>query len=195
MKSSLRLSFVSGLFLALMASMIGPGEAWAHVGAPYPVLMEEPVGPYLLSGKSILTTSRIKSVVKDSSDFNDPEIRLVALKNSTSESFVQRQMPEASLHAIANYNEGIQMLLTGSVDAMVADVPILKLSMLRYPDAGMGIVEPQLSVEPLGIALAMGDIQFENLLRNYLLAFDKAGLIPRLQQKWLEDNSWMVYLP
>jgi len=153
------------------------------------------VGPYLLSGKSILTTSRIKSVVKDSSDFNDPEIRLVALKNSTSESFVQRQMPEASLHAIANYNEGIQMLLTGSVDAMVADVPILKLSMLRYPDAGMGIVEPQLSVEPLGIALAMGDIQFENLLRNYLLAFDKAGLIPRLQQKWLEDNSWMVYLP
>jgi len=153
------------------------------------------VGPYTLSGKSMITTARIKQVVKSTDEFNDPQIRIVALEKSTSETFVQRQLPRASLHSIADYNAGIEMLLTGEVDAMVADVPILQLIMLRYPDAGLGIVEPQLSVEPLGIAIPSGDAQFENLLRNYLRAFDKAGLIPELRKTWFEDNRWVATLP
>lgn len=153
------------------------------------------VGPYILSGKSMLTTARIKNVVKSSADFNDPEIRIVALKDSTSESFVQRGLPKASLYGIANYNEGIQMLLTGSMDAMVADINILKLAMLRYPDAGLGIIEPQLSIEPLGIAIPKGDSQFENLMRNYLHAFDRGKVIEALRNKWFEDNSWIATLP
>lgn len=153
------------------------------------------VGPYTLSGKTILTTARIKGVVKTGADFNDPEIRIVALKNSTSESFVQRQLPKASFHSIPNYNEGIEQLLTGEIDAMVADIPVLQLAMLRYPDAELGIVEPQLSVEPLGIAIRKDDPQFENLLRNYLHAFEQAGLLPRLRKKWFEDNSWIATLP
>jgi len=153
------------------------------------------VGPYTLSGKSILTTQRIKGVVKDGTEFNDPEIRVVALKNSTSETFVQRKLPEASMQPIANYNEGIQMLLTGRIDAMVADIPILKLSMLRYPDAGLSMIEPPLSTEPIGIAIPSNDAQFENLLRNYMSSLEKTGLTARLHQKWFEDNSWIALLP
>ena len=162
------------------------------------------VGPYTLSGKSMLTTARVKEVVNNGAEitasdlgteFNNPAIQVAALENSTSESFVQRELPKASLHTIRNYNEGIQLLLTGRVDAMIADIPILKLSMLRYPDAGLGIIEPPLSIEPLGIAIGRDDKQFENLVRNYLSAFEKTGLIPRLRQKWFEDNSWIALLP
>jgi ABC-type amino acid transport substrate-binding protein len=153
------------------------------------------VGPYLLSGKSIITTERIKKVVQSGADFNDPEIRVVALEGSTSEIFAQRQLPDASFLSIANYNDGIEMLLTGGVDAMVADIPILKLIKLRYSEAALGILEPQLSVEPLGIAISRKDPQFENLLRNYLHGMDQAGLIPRLRKKWFEDNSWIETLP
>lgn len=153
------------------------------------------VGPYTLSGKSMLTTARIKKVATSGADFNDPEIRIVALRDSTSESFVRRQLPKADLHTIPNYNEGIQMLLTGQVDAMVADIPILQLSMLRYPDASLAMIEPQLSVEPLGLAIAQGDAQFENLLRNYLHAFEQSGLLPRLRDRWFKDNNWIATLP
>jgi hypothetical protein len=39
-----------GLVLCwLVQGLLAPGVARAHVGAPYPVLMEEPVGPYLVS--------------------------------------------------------------------------------------------------------------------------------------------------
>ena len=153
------------------------------------------VGPYTLSGKSMLTTARIKKVVKDPAEFNDPEIRVVALKNSTSESFVKRNLPEASLQTIPNYNDGIQMLLTGRIDAMVADIPILQLSILRYPDAGLSVIEPPLSIEPIGIAVARDDEQFEKLVRNFLTAMEKSGLTARLQKKWFEDNSWIPLLP
>ena len=35
--------------LALLASLVWPAPGRAHVGAPYPVLLEEPVGPYVVS--------------------------------------------------------------------------------------------------------------------------------------------------
>jgi len=153
------------------------------------------IGPYTFSGKSLLTTARIKGVVKDSEEFNNEQIRVVALKNSTSESFVQRNLSKADLQTIANYNEGIQMLLTGRIDAMVADVPILKLSILRYPGAGLSMIEPPLSVEPIGIAIPNNDAQFENLVRNYMLSIDKTGLTNKLYKKWFEDDSWIISLP
>lgn len=153
------------------------------------------VGPYTLSGKSLLTTARIKGVVNDGTEFNNAEIRVAALKNSTSESFVQRRLPEAEAHIIANYNEGIQMLLTGRIDAMVADIPILKLSMLRYPNSNLSMIEPPLSVEPLGIAIPLGDEQFKNLVEVFVAALDKNGITARLYKKWFESNSWVALLP
>lgn len=153
------------------------------------------VGPYMLSGKSMLTTAKVMSTVKTGAEFNNPDIKLVALKNSTSESFVQRNLPKSTLSTIANYDEGVKKLLAGEIDAMVADIPILKLSVLRNPNAGLGVIEPPLSVEPIGIAMDSNDPQFKNLVRNYLSTFEKTGLTTRLRKKWFEDSSWIVALP
>ncbi|MEM8563266.1 MAG: transporter substrate-binding domain-containing protein [Pseudomonadota bacterium] len=153
------------------------------------------IGPYVLSGKSILTTSRIENVVKDVSQFNDPAIRMVALGQSTSEIFAERNFPDADFHAIANYDEGVQMLLTGRIDAMIADIPILKLTMMRYPDAGLSLLEPPLSVESIGIAISPDDNQFESLLRNYLFSFETNGMTLNWYRKWFEDISWVAQLP
>ncbi|MCZ6520474.1 MAG: transporter substrate-binding domain-containing protein, partial [Bacteroidetes bacterium] len=65
------------------------------------------VGPYILSGKSILTKSSTLASVKNASDMNQTEVKLVALKGSTSESFVKKQIPNASLYVVANYNEAV----------------------------------------------------------------------------------------
>ena len=137
----------------------------------------------------------MKDVVEDVAVFNDPEIRVAALKNSTSETFVQRNLAKASLYSISLYDEGIQMLLTGRIDAMVADIPILKLSLLRYPGIGLDMIEPPLSIEPIGIAIPAGDGQFEQLLRNYMATFDTIGLTQQLYRKWFEDDDWMALLP
>lgn len=153
------------------------------------------VGPYMMSGKSILVTAAAQAKVKTGADFNKPEITLLALENSTSQTFVERKLPNAKLKTIANYEEGVKMLIDGKADAMVADMPACKLSILRNPGAGLAVLEPPLSIEPVGIAVSSKDAQFQNLVRNYLTTFEKIGLTTQLRQKWFENSSWIAALP
>lgn len=44
-----RIGAMAALLLLLLALLAWPGAALAHTGAPYPVLLEEPAGPYLVS--------------------------------------------------------------------------------------------------------------------------------------------------
>jgi polar amino acid transport system substrate-binding protein len=153
------------------------------------------VGPYMLSGKSILVSAGVKSGLKTHADLNSPDLTLAALKGSTSETLVQQELPKASLSRVANYDGGIQLLLAGKVDGMVADMPILALTRQQHRNANLQLIAPPLSIEPLGIVIARGDEQFENLLRNYLAVFEKTGLLLGLHKKWFEIGHSNIYAP
>lgn len=153
------------------------------------------VGPYMMSGKSILIGTSAQGKVKTGADFNNADITLVALENSTSKSFAERSIPNAKLKTMATYDEGVKMLMDGKVDAMIADMPACKLAILRNPEAGLAVIEPPLSVEPIGIAIASNDVQFQNLIGNYLDTYEKMGLTTQLRKKWFESNTWIAALP
>jgi polar amino acid transport system substrate-binding protein len=153
------------------------------------------VGPYMMSGKSILVSAAAQAKVKTGADFNNANITLLALENSTSQTFAQRALPDARLKTIANYQEGVKLLLDGKADAMVADMPACKLSVLRNPGAGLAVLEPPLSVEPVGIAVSKKDVQFQNLVRNYLSTLEKIGMTTQLRQQWFENSAWIAALP
>ena len=87
------------------------------------------------------------------------------------------------------------MLLGGKVNGMVADMPILALARQQNRDANLQLITPPLSIEPLGIVIASGDQQFENLLRNYMLVFEKTGLLLNLHKKWFEIGHSNIYEP
>jgi polar amino acid transport system substrate-binding protein len=151
------------------------------------------VGPYVLSGKSLLARGEASS--RQTADFNRKDVELVALQGSTSESLVTEQLPEASLTPVENYDEAIKRLLAGEADGMVADMPILAFTRNRYRDAGLQLMTPPLSVEPMGIAIARGELQLENLLRNTMSTFEKTGLLMELYQRWFEVGGGELYRP
>jgi polar amino acid transport system substrate-binding protein len=153
------------------------------------------IGPYMLSGKSMLASARVMGQLKTREGFNSPDIKLVALKGSTSESLIQQQLPKTALTTVAAYEEGLQILLTGEADGMVADMPILALARQQHRDANLQLMTPPLSIEPLGIVIARGDEQFENLLRNYMSVFEKTGLFLSLHKKWFEIGHSNPYAP
>ena len=153
------------------------------------------IGPYMLSGKSMLVSDKIMSKVKTPADLNSSDIKLAALRGSTSESLIRQELPRASLTLAANYDEAVDLLLAGDVNGMVADMPILALTRQKNRDANLQLIRPPLSVEPLGIAIAKGDEQFENLLRNYMLVFEKTGLLLNLHKKWFEIGNSKIYEP
>lgn len=152
------------------------------------------VGPYVLSGKSILTKSANVAAAREAGDLNRMDLTLVVLGNSTSQTFVEKAIPEADIVATQNYEQAIQLVLDDEVDAMVADMPICLISVLRYPGKDLVTSSQPLSVEPIGIAVPSNDPQLVNLLQNYLAAFEGTGIMEELRKKWMEDGSWIAAL-
>ena len=153
------------------------------------------VGPYMMSGKSILTKNSVLAKIEASKDFNRKDLKLVALSKSTSAAFVRAVAPEAQLIEVGSYDDGVAMIRDGKADALVADMPLCVLSVMRYPDAGFTTLERPLTVEPVGIALGKNDPQFFNLVDNYLRAYEKTGILGKIRKKWFEDSSWVAALP
>src|SRR5262249_27304772 len=108
------------------------------------------VGPYFLSGKSFLTTTATLTN-KGSDDLNNPNMRVVALRGSTSETFVRQTIPKATLVTTQDYDEAINQLLQGKVDVMIADLPACVVTVSRYPDKGLFALVTPLTREPIGI--------------------------------------------
>ena len=153
------------------------------------------VGPYLLSGKSLVTTSKALAGAETVEDINQPDVTFVTLKNSTSAAFVKRNVPKAKLVGVDTYEEAIAKVIDGSASAMIADLPACVLAILRNPDAGLITLEEPLSVEPMGIAVSAKDGRFYNLIDNYIDAIEATGILSALRTKWFEDDSWLEELP
>jgi polar amino acid transport system substrate-binding protein len=153
------------------------------------------VGPYLISGKSILTKSSTLAQADETADLDRPSLRLAALAGSTSEEFVKAFLPKATLERTKDYDGAIEMLRKGEVAAVVADYEICALSLLRYPDDGLATLSRPLTVEPLGVAVAPGDPLFLNLMENSLGALEASGLFEGLRGRWLQSGAWVDELP
>lgn len=153
------------------------------------------VGPYLMSGKSILTKSSTLAAAGDAGQINTADVTLAALSNSTSETFAQRALPEAKLVTVADYDEAVKLLREDKVDAVVADMPICRLTIMRYPEAGFATLKEPFTYEPLGIAVSADDPQFLNLVDNFVDAMEATGALDAIRANWLNNGSWIAALP
>ncbi len=151
-------------------------------------------GPYTVSGKSILAKSSVIEKLQKAQDANTEDYTITCLKGSTSESFARTNMPKANIKAVSNYKEGIDMLLNDQVDAMVADYPICVITVMRNQGKDLVTLEAPLNIEPIGIALPAGDMHYLNLIDNYIKALRLAGGMKALDDKWMQDGSWLISL-
>jgi polar amino acid transport system substrate-binding protein len=153
------------------------------------------VGPYVSSGKSFLTKSQTLAAVTEATQVNSPDTTLVALRNSTSQQFVETVLPKARLTLVNTYDEGVKMVIEDKVKAMVADYPICVISVFRYPDKGLASLITPLTYEPIGVALPAKDPLLVNWVQNFLTTAETTGALERLKSKWFKDASWMTLLP
>jgi polar amino acid transport system substrate-binding protein len=153
------------------------------------------VGPYHVTGKSILTTSAKLAAIQDVEELDVAKLRFAALKGSTSEYFVKDAMPKAQLMTTEDYDEAVAKLLADEVDGVVADFPKLAITALRHPDKGFALGTRPLSIEPIGVALPPGDPLLANVVENYLGALEDVGVLDELDEIWFEDGSWLARIP
>lgn len=153
------------------------------------------VGPYMVSGKSILTKSRTLAAASEAGEIDRANMKVAALRGSTSQRFVERLLPSVQLKTTSDYDEAVGMVLDDKVDALVADYPICALTLLRHPDVGLVTLQEPLTIEPIGIALPPGDSLLLNMVENYLAALEVVGMLEVLRIKWFDDGAWLIQVP
>ena len=153
------------------------------------------VGPYFTSGKAFLTKIKTIAMAGEAADIDAKNTKLVALKGSTSQAFVEKAIPDATLVTASDYDEAVKMVLEDKVHAMVADYPICVVSVFRYPDKGLLSVVTTLTFEPIGVGVPAGDPLLVNWVENFMGIAEKVGLFEALKEKWLLKADWLNRLP
>ena len=153
------------------------------------------VGPYFTSGKAFLTKIKTIALADEAADIDAKNTKLVALKGSTSQAFVEKAIPDATLVTANDYDEAVKMVLEGKVDAMVADYPICVVSVFRYPDQGLLSVVTTLTYEPIGVGVQAGDPLLVNWVENFMGIAEETGLLQKFEEKWFRKADWLLKLP
>jgi ABC-type amino acid transport substrate-binding protein len=152
------------------------------------------VGPYYTSGKALLTKSESLAAIQVPQDLDSKGRTFAALAGSTSEAFVRQSLPQAKLVTAEWLEEGIQKVLDGDVDALVADKETCHFAVLRHPDAGLHTSTQTFTVEPMGIAVPQDQPHLASLLRTYLTVLADQGVLRKLADFWFKDPSWVKEL-
>lgn len=153
------------------------------------------VGPYFISGTSVLTKSEEIARTQRPERVDGPSRRYAALEGSTSAQFVRDVLPQSKLVTTPDYATAVRMVIADEVDGLVADFQVCILATWRHPDAGLMAVRTPFTVEPLGIGLPPDAPLLLNLVTNYLGTLKDTGLLARLKAKWLSNGAWLQELP
>ena len=114
------------------------------------------IGPYYISGKGMLTKTQTIATLQAAEGLNDPKFKLATLKDSTSQEFVERTTPRATLVTTKSYDEALGLLFEDKIDVLIADYPFCAYTAFRHQEKGLVAGQSRLTFEPLGIAVKEG---------------------------------------
>lgn len=142
------------------------------------------VGPYMTSGKCILTKNTKLADTATVQKLNNSKVRITAQKETTSEHFVKHLMPKAQIHITENNQQAVSLLRNDKVDLMITDFPICLSTINNHPEAGFISATSLLTYEPIGVALPANDALFINWMGNFLQRLDDTNTLDELGQLW-----------
>lgn len=145
------------------------------------------VGPYLNSGKCLITKEEKIARTDKPEKLNRQQTSFAVLKGSTSEDFARTLLSKAKVVPVEDYATGIELVRTGKVRAMLSDYPICVAVTRQHADEGFVTIFSTLTYEPIGVALPGNDPLFINWMENFLERLDHVGLLQMLGTKWMGE--------
>lgn len=143
------------------------------------------VGPYLTSGKCVVTKKPDLANVDNAKAMNSAANKIAVLQGSTSETFATALMPDVERVVVSSQKEAVRLVKDDQVAALLTDFPICASVIKSNPDAGFVSVFSKMTFEPIGIAVNADDTHMVNWTENFLMRADKAGALQILAQKWM----------
>ena len=149
------------------------------------------VGPYFVTGKSLLTKADHIVKCQELCDIDSPQTSLTFLKGSTSQSFAEKMIPKARMIPARDYDEAVRLVLEDKADALIADLLTCLLALARHPNRGLLTSLKTFTFEPLGIALPGTDPLLINWTENFLKALQGTGELKKLSESWINNEVWL----
>jgi len=152
------------------------------------------IGPYFMSGQSLLTTKDIAINITGIEDINKPDFSIALQQGTTTEKIAKIMLPKAKLVVVGSTEAALDQLKKKKVKALMADYPYTSVISFRYKDKGF-VANPPFSAEPIGIAIRQDDPLLANLLQNVLFLLRGDGLLDAMTGQWFSDPAWIADLP
>jgi glutamate/aspartate transport system substrate-binding protein len=116
--------------------------------------------------------------------------KIAVLRGTTTEQRLKdtlsRRLVNATIVPIANANEGVAMLESGSVDAYAGDkIKLVGLAAQGKEPAKLALLAEDLSIEPYGFAIPRNDSAFRLEVNKALTQFYMGGEIEPIFAAWL----------
>ena len=142
------------------------------------------VGPYMRSGKCIVTRNESLAKAEESQDLNVAETRLAVLDGSTSAAFAATLFPKATLVKVDAFDTAAALVKNNEADGLLTDYPVCLAVLKANPDAGFVSVFSLLTYEPIGIALPAQDPLFVNWTENFLDRLQGTNGLKEFGTRW-----------
>lgn len=151
--------------------------------------------PYAEVGKSLLTTKVKLKEITNSTGFNDASVNIVALENSTSLDLIKKRMPKANITAIAHYEDALLMIRAGEADALVTDLTLCELAIIRDGQKELTMLHRPLAVEDIAIAINKNEPLLNDILSGHIKHMKDMGKIEEIRNSWFTNPRWIALIP
>jgi len=152
------------------------------------------IGPYYVTGQSLLGEKSIVSKVKGPEDMNKPSFKIVVSRGTTGEQVARAMAPKADIIAVKDMETAFKMVIDRKAQALMADEPFCVVMAFRNQDKKLAVSAP-FTFEPLGAGMPSSDVLWINWVDNFFMNLNATGKLKELKGYWLADPSWMQRLP
>ena len=149
------------------------------------------VGPYILSGQTVLIKNTLADRIYGAKDLDNAKYKVTAAEHTTAAEAVRHLIPKAKLVTAANESESLKLLLAEKVNAMVADLTFGLVAAFKHRKDGILHLARPFTYEPSGMAIAPGDPELANWLQNHLTQLEGTGKLEAMKNKWFKEATWM----
>lgn len=146
--------------------------------------------PYFTAGQAIMVKkgSPIRTVAdlsgKNVGVQGDTTGQFAVEKQNEAFSKMSEPLPPANIKPFQSTPDAINALVTGQVDAVVVDLPVLQEYLKDNPDAGVEITGPPFTVEYYGIAMRLDDTALADRINRALAQVKADGTYDRIYAKY-----------
>jgi polar amino acid transport system substrate-binding protein len=146
--------------------------------------------PYEHAQSFILVNKKVADKFKSPEDFNNADVSIANVRGATTAIFAKATFPKAKQLLFDGENQGLQEVLNGNADAVMASTPTPAIWLQKYSDQLVMPFDKPLYQDSEGMGIRKGDPDALNFLNNWILTHQDDGWLQARFDYWFKTRQW-----